>query len=53
VPNAAAASKVVTLPVAVTSAGASEIAQLVKVIGTLLTTFTKQIAALIKALGKK
>jgi len=53
VPNAAAASKVVTLPVAVTSAGASEIAQLVKVIGTLLTTFTKQIAALIKALGKR
>jgi hypothetical protein len=51
--NAAAASKVVTLPVTVTSAGASEIAQLVKVIGTLLTTFTKQIAALIKALGKR
>ena len=41
-----------TLSFAVTSQGASEIAQLVKVIGTLLTTFTKQITALIKALKK-
>jgi len=31
----------------------SEIAQLVKVISSLLTTFTKQITALIKALGKR
>jgi hypothetical protein len=36
----------------VVSAGSSEIAQLVKVIGNLLTTFTKQITALIKALKR-
>jgi hypothetical protein len=49
----AATTTTATVAVAVTSANASEIAQLVKVIGTLLTTFTKQIAALIKALGKR
>ena len=36
----------------VVTAGSSEIAQLVKVIGSLLTTFTKQISALIKALKR-
>jgi hypothetical protein len=42
----------VTATFSVASAGSSEIAQLVKVIGTLLTTFTKQITALIKALKR-
>jgi len=37
----------------VATSGSSEIAQLVKVISSLLTTFTKQITALIKALGKR
>ncbi len=47
-----ALGKTTTLSVEVTSTASSEIAQLVKVIGTLLTTFTKQITALIKALKK-
>jgi len=44
-----ALGKTTTLSVEVTSANSSEIAQLVKVIGTLLTTFTKQITARIKS----
>jgi len=45
-----------TAKVTITSEAAAtspDVAALVKVVGTLLTTFTKQISALIKALGKK
>jgi hypothetical protein len=42
-----------TLQAIITGGSTSDIQALVKVVGTLLTTFTKQIAALIKALGKK
>jgi hypothetical protein len=50
--SAATTTTAVTATFNVVSAGSSEIAQLVKVIGNLLTTFTKQITALIKALKR-
>ena len=50
--SAATTTSAVTATFNVVSAGSSEIAQLVKVIGNLLTTFTKQITALIKALKR-
>jgi hypothetical protein len=50
--TAVTTTSAVTATFNVVSAGSSEIAQLVKVIGNLLTTFTKQITALIKALKR-
>jgi trimeric autotransporter adhesin len=50
--TAATTTDAVSTTFNVVSAGSSEIAQLVKVIGNLLTTFTKQITALIKALKR-
>ena len=49
----AAHGKDQTAQITVTSSATDSVSQLVKVVGTLLTSFTKQIAALIKALSKK
>ena len=47
----AAHGKAQTAQITVTSQATDSVSQLVKVVGTLLTSFTKQIAALIKALA--
>jgi len=49
----AAHGAVQTATITVTSTATDSVSQLVKVVGTLLTSFTKQISALIKALSKK
>jgi len=51
--NTAAHGADQTASITVTSQANDAVSQLVKVVGTLLTSFTKQIAALIKALSKK
>jgi len=49
----AASGKAQTATITVTSTATDSVSQLVKVVGTLLTSFTKQISALIKALSTK